>query len=62
MSFLSFSSTLNTGEGLRNDRLICHALLHTLYQNETLAAKSFEKIDKNAKCHSLLLSPTLNSS
>ena len=47
--------------GLRNDRLICLAFLHTPYQNESLAAKCFEKIDKNAKCYSLSLSPTLNT-
>ena len=37
-----------------------HVPLSVLRQ--TLAAKSFEKIDKNVKCQILSFSPTLNAS
>ena len=49
--FLSFSPTLNAGQGLRNDKLICLAVLHTQYKNYTLATKGFGKIIKNVKCN-----------
>ena len=58
---MSFLPTLNAGQGLRNDKLICLAILHTQYQNYTLATKGFEKIIKNVKCHFLSFSPTLNA-
>ena len=35
-------------------------MFHYLCQDQALAAKSFEKIDKNVKCHFLSFSPTLN--
>ena len=37
------------------------AVLHTLYQNYTSAAKSLEKIDKNVQFQFLLFSPILNA-
>ena len=36
---------------LRNDRLICPHMFCYLCQVQTLPIKSFEKIDKNVKCH-----------